>query len=235
MHSAGTLNKLNQLLVLHFTPWEIFMGITEEFLKFALLGAEWVMFVLIACSVWSLAIIVDRGIYFFKLGGDFGEFVKSLTERLNSGESLDKVAAWCSGQKLLEANVAAVGLERANDSLRAVEESMNATMIAARTKMDRGLTVLGTLGNNTPYIGLFGTVIGIIQAFHALATSKAAGPEVVMASISEALVATAVGLMVTIPSVFAYNFLGRTIKRKVANSQATASIVLTYFGKNRAE
>ena len=211
------------------------MGITEQFLKFALLGAEWVMIVLILCSLLSVSIIIERIIYFTRIGGDFGEFIKGLTERLNSGESLDKVAAWCSGQKLLESSVAAVGLERNADSLRAIEESMNATMISARTRLDRGLTVLGTLGNNTPFIGLFGTIIGIIQAFNALATTKAAGPEVVMASISEALVATAVGLMVAIPAVVAYNFLGRTIKKKMANSDATARIIMTYFGRSRVE
>ncbi|MCA2960725.1 MAG: MotA/TolQ/ExbB proton channel family protein [Silvanigrellales bacterium] len=211
------------------------MGITEQFLKFALLGAEWVMVVLILCSLLSLSIIIERIVAFSRIGGDFGEFVKGLTERLNSGESQEKVAAWCSGQKLLEASVAAVGLERSGDSLRSIEESMNATMISARTRLDRGLTILGTLGNNTPFIGLFGTIIGIIQAFNALATTKAAGPEVVMASISEALVATAVGLMVAIPAVVAYNFLGRVIKKKMANSETTARIIMTYFGRSRVE
>lgn len=211
------------------------MNITEQFLKFALFGAEWVMYLLIACSVLSVTIIIERIIYFSRLRGDFGEFIKGLTERLNANDPLEKTAAWCSGHKMLEASVAAVGLERAGDSMRAVEESMNATMIAARTKMDRGLTILGTLGNNTPFIGLFGTIIGIIQAFNALATSKSSGPEVVMASISEALVATAVGLLVAIPAVVAYNFLLRTIKKKMANSETTARIIMTYFGRNTNE
>jgi biopolymer transport protein ExbB/TolQ len=211
------------------------MGITALFLKFALMGAEWVMIVLIMCSVLSFYVIIERIIFFSRIGGDFGEFIKGLTDRLNAGESLESVSAWCSGQKLLESSVAAVGLERNGDSLRSIEESMNATMIAARTRLDRGMTILGTLGNNTPFIGLFGTIIGIIQAFNALATTKAAGPEVVMASISEALVATAVGLMVAIPAVVAYNFLGRVIKKKMANSDTTARIVMTYFGRSRVE
>lgn len=211
------------------------MGITEQFLKFALFGAEWVMILLIACSVLSITVIIERIIYFARLRGDYGDFVKSLTERLNSNESPEKTAAWCAGHKMLEASVAAVGLERANDSLRTIEDAMNATIIASRTKLDRGLTVLGTLGNNTPFIGLFGTIIGIIQAFNALATSKSAGPEVVMASISEALVATAVGLMVAIPAVIAYNFLNRQIKKKMVNSETTARIIMTYFGRTRPE
>jgi biopolymer transport protein ExbB/TolQ len=211
------------------------VNITQEFLKFALLGAEWVMWVLIACSVLSLSIIAERMMYFFKISGDFSKFVKELTERLNSGESHKTIAAWCSGQKLLESTVAAVGLERAGEPFRAIEESMNVTLISSRTQMDKGLAVLGTLGNNTPFIGLFGTIIGIIEAFNALATSKSKGPEVVMASISEALVATAVGLMVAIPAVIAFNYFGRVVKTKLANADATSRIIMTHFGKNQAE
>jgi biopolymer transport protein ExbB len=204
------------------------MGITPQFLKFALLGAEWVMYVLVACSILSFSVIIERIVYFFKLRGDFGMFVKELTERLNSNDSTEKTAAWCAGHQMLEANVAAVGLERSKDGHKAMEDTMNATIIASRTKLDKGLTLLGTLGNNTPFIGLFGTVIGIIQAFNALSSNNASGPEVVMASISEALVATAVGLMVAIPAVIAFNVLSRAVKTKMANSETVARIVLSY-------
>lgn len=211
------------------------MGITEQFLKFALLGAEWVMYVLVACSILSISVIIERIVYFAKLRGDFGSFVKELTERLNSGDALDKTAAWCAGHKMLEANVAAVGLERVKDGHKAMEDTMNATIIAARTKLDKGLTLLGTLGNNTPFVGLFGTVIGIIQAFDALSSNNASGPEVVMASISEALVATAVGLMVAIPAVIAFNVLARAVKTKMANSETVARIVLSYNSRTSGQ
>ncbi|NBW81660.1 MotA/TolQ/ExbB proton channel family protein [bacterium] len=210
------------------------MGITEQFLKFALLGAEWVMYLLVLCSVLSFTVIIERIVYFMKMRGDFGTFVKELTERLNSADPLDKTAAWCAGHKMLEANVAAVGLERFKDGHKAMEDTMNATIIAARTKLDKGLTLLGTLGNNTPFIGLFGTVIGIIQAFHALSSNNASGPEVVMASISEALVATAVGLMVAIPAVIAFNVLARAVKTKMANSETVARIVLSFQSRSNA-
>ncbi|MBM3383331.1 MAG: MotA/TolQ/ExbB proton channel family protein [Betaproteobacteria bacterium] len=204
------------------------MGITSQFLKFALLGAEWVMYVLVACSILSFSVIIERALFFFKLRGDYGTFVKELTERLNSADSVEKTAAWCAGHQMLEANVAAVGLERSKDGHKAMENTMNATIIASRTKLDKGLTLLGTLGNNTPFIGLFGTVIGIIQAFNALSSNNASGPEVVMASISEALVATAVGLMVAIPAVIAFNVLSRAVKTKMANSETVARIILSY-------
>jgi biopolymer transport protein ExbB/TolQ len=142
------------------------------------------------------------------------------------------VLTWCKGSSLAEAKVATIGLEQAESKagLRSIEESMNAQIIAQRIQFDRGLTVLGTLGNNAPFVGLFGTIIGIIEAFHALATTKSAGPEVVMASISEALVATAVGLLVAIPAVVAYNFMGRAVRKKQTNSEATARLIVTHFG-----
>ena len=203
------------------------MNLTQEFLKFALAtGAQWVMYLLILCSVINVAIIIDRIIFFQRMRGDFAEFIKNLTDRLNSSEPVEQTSAWCSGQKMLEANVAAVGLERSRDNLRAAEESMNATMIAAKTKLEKGTVVLGTLGSNTPFVGLFGTIIGIIEAFHALSTSANPGPEVIMSSISEALVATALGILVAIPAVVSYNFFNRAIKKKMANSDATSRIGL---------
>lgn len=206
------------------------MSLTEQFLKFALAtGAQWVMYLLIFCSVVNLAIIIDRIIYFLKYRGDFGDFIKNLTDRLNSKEPLEKISAWCSGQKMLEASVAAVGLEFGAGNEKAAEESMMATMIAARTRFERGIIILGTLGNNTPFIGLFGTIIGIMQAFHALSTATNTGPEVVMSSIAEALVATAIGILVAVPAVIAYNFFNRVIKKKMANSDTTARIILSHI------
>jgi biopolymer transport protein ExbB len=207
------------------------MNVTQEFLKIALAtGAQWVMYLLILCSILNVAIIIDRIISLQKTRGDFGEFIKNLTERLNSSEPIEQTSAWCSGHKMLEANVAAIGLMRAKDSLKAAEESMNATMIAAKTKLEKGTVVLGTLGSNTPFIGLFGTIIGIIEAFHALSTAANPGPEVIMSSISEALVATALGILVAIPAVVSYNFFNRSIKKKIANSDATSRIVMTHLG-----
>lgn len=205
------------------------MNLTQGFLNFALAtGAQWVMYVLLFCSVLNVAIIFDRLWHLFQSRGDFASFIKQLTERLNSGEEFEKTAAWCSGQKMLEASVAAIGLEKLAQNERACEESMNATMIAAKTRLERGMIVLGTLGNNTPFIGLFGTIIGIMQAFHTLSVQNAANSGAVMASIAEALTATAIGIFVAVPAVIAYNFFNRSIRKRLANSDATSRIVLMH-------
>ncbi len=79
--------------------------------------------------------------------------------------------------------------------------------------LEKRLGILATFGNNAPFIGLFGTVLGIIEAFHALSVSNEFGIRVVMRGISEALVATALGLFVAIPSVMAYNYFVKRVKK----------------------
>ena len=90
------------------------------------------------------------------------------------------------------------------------------------TELRRGLPVLGTMGNSAPFIGLFGTVLGIIKAFQDLATAQQAGPQVVMAGISAALIATAMGLIVAIPSVIAYNYF--SLRSAAVRSQIRAHV-----------
>ena len=91
-------------------------------------------------------------------------------------------------------------------------ELMNATRLEERLKMERFTIVLGTLGTICPFIGLFGTVIGIIKAFHDLAVSGSGGPSVVAAGISEALVTTAAGLAIAVPSVVLFNYFMKKVR-----------------------
>jgi len=105
------------------------------------------------------------------------------------------------------------------------------TIDRRRLEYEQWLFVLGTLGNNAPFIGLFGTVLGIIRAFADLASnaSRAAGasnPSAVMAGISEALVATAVGLFVAIPAVLAFNIFQRLLKRVIGRSNSLGNAIV---------
>jgi biopolymer transport protein ExbB len=111
-----------------------------------------------------------------------------------------------------------------------MDETMTGYMIGQRQKLDHGLVILGTLGNNAPFIGLFGTVLGIIIAFRDLALNPQGGASVVMRGISEALIATAVGLIVAIPAVIAYNFFQRLVKRHVSTADAISRLVLSHKG-----
>ncbi len=106
----------------------------------------------------------------------------------------------------------AVIIERAI-TIKKIEKNMfQYDPLELKLLLEKRLVVLATLGNNAPFIGLLGTVLGVLQSFHALAQSSQFGVKVVMEGISEALIATALGLFVAIPSVIAYNFFVRKIK-----------------------
>jgi biopolymer transport protein ExbB len=119
----------------------------------------------------------------------------------------------------MEGRVAAKTLEGWNFGEKSMREFADSALEAERRKLDKRLVVLSTLGNNTPFIGLLGTVLGIMKAFRDLAMAGDAGPAVVMKGISEALIATAFGLGVAVPCVIAFNIFSKMAKGKVSNAQ----------------
>lgn len=207
------------------------MDIVQTFLDMALLGSAWVLWLLLALSIISIAIIIERIIFYAKIRIDFPSFHGKLSSFLIEGK-LDQAEEFCRNHPSVEAQVALRGFEQRDRGAQAMSETMNSYLIGERQHLDRGLVVLGTLGNNAPFIGLFGTVIGIIEAFHSLSQNSSGGPSVVMAGISEALVATAVGLMVAIPAVIAFNAFNRVIKRRMANAESIQGMLLAKLGKN---
>jgi biopolymer transport protein ExbB len=193
--------------------------LTRKLLATFTSDAEWVLWLLAVLSVLSIAVMLERAIYFstHRLGNSDDVLLK-----LAKGD-LDAVRKAVGEQKGMEASVLREGLEWQTKGPDSVEEVINATLARERPRYERFLSFLGTLGSNTPFIGLFGTVLGIIKAFADLGATGAKGAEVqstVMSGISEALVATAVGLAVAIPAVIGYNVLQRSVKTTVARSNA---------------
>src|SRR5438132_1103509 len=201
------------------------MHITERFLAFTLLGAEWVLWLLIILSVVSFAIMIERAYYFITHAVDVDSLGSDLRRLLSKGAYAD-ARSRVKGSDTAEMTVLAAGLEEIERGVDAVAEAMVGQKPHARMLLERNLAFLGTLGNNAPFIGLFGTVLGIIKAFHDLAGNQAGGAAVVMSGISEALVATAVGLMVAIPAVVGFNFFNRRVRATVANVDVLAHVVL---------
>jgi biopolymer transport protein ExbB len=132
-----------------------------------------------------------------------------------------------------EGAVLSVGLTNLHLDPEALEQVMESQRLQERILMEKNLLVLGTLGNNAPFIGLFGTVLGIIKAFNDLAIAGTSGPTVVMRGVSEALVATAAGLLIAIPAVAAYNYFQSRIKKSLASADRLSRLVLAYTGKKR--
>jgi len=197
--------------------------IEQRLLAFALLGARWVLWLLVGLSVLSVTVMLERGLYFGqrRMSKRFPELL-----RLCQDGSLDKAAQVAEGDAM-EAEVVRVAARVAGSGQQAVEKAVASTIDRRRLEYERWLFVLGTLGNNAPFIGLLGTVLGIMSAFADLAAhpAAAAGASTVMAGISEALVATAVGLAVAIPAVMAYNIYQRLLKRVIGRSQSLGNAI----------
>ena len=197
--------------------------IEQRLLAFTMLGAGWVLWLLVGLSVLSVTVMLERGLYFGqrRMSKRFPELL-----RLCQDGSLDKAAQLAAGDAM-EAEVVRVAARIAGSGQEAVEKAVASTIDRRRLEYEKWLFVLGTLGNNAPFIGLFGTVLGIIRAFADLAAhpGAAAGASTVMAGISEALVATSVGLFVAIPAVLAYNIYQRLHKRVVCRSQSLGNAI----------
>ena len=205
-------------------------NIVEKLLGMTLLGSEWVLWLLIVLSVISIGIIIERALFFHRLKIDFPTFNHEVSQKLMASD-FDGVRQLCEDKASLESQVVLKGMNFRANGAEAMEMHMASFLVGERQKLDSGLVVLGTLGNNAPFIGLFGTVIGIIQAFDDLAANPAGGPSVVMAGISEALVATAVGLLVAIPAVIAFNAYQRMVKRHMANADSMVKMLMAHVGE----
>ena len=185
--------------------------LTRTLLGVTLGSAEWVLWLLCLLSVLSIAVMLERAVYFSSHSLKDSD---DLAVKLAKGD-LESVKKIIDGKKGMEAAVLREALGSVGSGPDSVEEVIAATVARERPRYERFLSFLGTLGSNAPFIGLFGTVLGIIKAFNDLGQSGAKGAEMqqtVMAGISEALVATAVGLAVAIPAVVGYNVLTRSLK-----------------------
>lgn len=191
------------------------------------IGDDPTIWVLIVLLILAVVVAIDRIYVLRKNRGDNASLVQILTENLSSTQpNVENVISQVSEPKFgMEGRVAALALRGWKTGDHAIEEYATAAQIAEKRNLEKRLVVLSTLGNNTPFIGLLGTVLGIMKAFRDLALMGDAGPAVVMKGISEALVATAMGLAVAIPCVIAYNALSKIVKDKLSCSEEITAMI----------
>jgi biopolymer transport protein ExbB/TolQ len=192
-------------------------------------GSRWVLWLLIGLSLAAVAVMAER-IWFFIQEKKPAERIAAALEALRT-KGPEEALKLLKGTRSIEAAVIRTCLEHAKDGAEAVDEHRAAIVEQERQRYEKRLAFLGTLGNNAPFIGLFGTVLGIIRAFHDLAGSSLQGTQAVMTGIAEALVATAVGLLVALPAVATYNAFMRHVETAVAAAEAHAHEVLAYLKK----
>jgi biopolymer transport protein ExbB len=185
------------------------------------LGATWVLWLLIGLSVVCLALIAERIVCYLTTGNG----AKELPAQLGA---LAKEREWSRLEKLLsespsyEARVASAGF---TGDPAGAHGRMEVAARGARLELEKNLAVLGTVGANAPFVGLLGTVIGIIGAFGELERTQGMLSGALMSEIGEALLATAVGLIVALPAVTAFNLFRRVVQRRLVQLQATQDAV----------
>jgi biopolymer transport protein ExbB len=193
------------------------MNIDGVFRDLVGFGASWILWLLVALSVFSLAIIFERFAFFCRTSADTTTLRKELREALLKGE-LDVVSKCLDASPGVEARIVHAGVSASGPA--EAEERMAAEAQLQRLRSERHLAFLGTLGNNAPFVGLLGTVIGIIGAFAQLEASGGQLTTGLMAEIGEALISTAVGLLVALPAVAAYNAFQRGIQIRLNRADA---------------
>jgi biopolymer transport protein ExbB/TolQ len=205
------------------------MDLQEAFLQFALLGSNWVLWILVVLSMASVAIVIERWLFLRGIEGRDTALVRSVAERL-SDDDLEGAAGLVKKEGSPGARMLAAMLEVADRGVRSARAVVEGNRAAEKLRLERNLGFLGTVGSNAPFIGLFGTVLEILRVFHLLGeqgvtTGKDASA--IMSGISEALVATAVGLLVAIPAVVAYNAFQRRVKRMLSEADALTGMAVS--------
>jgi biopolymer transport protein ExbB len=203
-------------------------------------GASWVLWLLAALSLVGVAIAVERWLFYRALGGDLRGLAEALDRRLSAGEFQEAIED-LGRSRSVAASIAAAGLRLADLGASAAEKAMQSAAALERVRLEKRLAFLGTVGNNAPFIGLFGTVIGVILAFEELghgapghggaaaAAAAQVASQAVMTSIAEALVATAVGILVALPAVAVYNYFQRRVAALLAGTEVLSNLVLAYL------
>jgi biopolymer transport protein ExbB/TolQ len=187
-------------------------------------GSSWILYLLLGLSVLALTVMVDRIWFFFQERTPMPMLVAAVSELRRDGP--DAALETLARARSMPVAVARACLSHAHEGIAAVEERKAGAIEQERARYEKRLAFLGTLGNNAPFMGLFGTVLGIIRAFHDLAGSSLQGTQAVMSGIAESLAATGVGLLVALPAVAAYNLFTRKVERTISVSEVLAHEIL---------
>lgn len=180
-----------------------------------------IMMSLLAASIITFAVIVERMLYFRSRGGNADALLATAAERIRAGKFADAMRE-CDKHKHPLGPVAHRVLESMKDARGSSEEYLQVALSEQKLLMERSLGVLGSMAAIAPLVGLLGTVWGIMRAFHDMSLTGSAAPSVVAAGVSEALLTTAAGLIVAVPAVLFYNhFIRRmTVSLTVAENHA---------------
>lgn len=191
----------------------------------------WVMWVLLAFSVVSLAFIIERFIALRRAKINVNEFLAKIRKALIVNHSVREAIKICEQYQGPVASIMKAGLLKYGQSREDIEKTIENAALYEMGRLERGLVVLATTANVAPLLGFFGTVSGMIKSFDALAEAGLSDPGLVAAGISEALITTAGGLAIAIPVQIAYNYFMTRITRFVRDIESATNMLLETFSE----
>ncbi len=203
-------------------------NLVSTILALPIFQAEWVLWLLLLLSVASIAVVVERALFYGRRSIDTEAIRKKLGSYLDKGD-VKSAQAYLASFDSLETNVVLFGLREHHRGAEAVQDLLEGAEGREVERYNERLGLLATLGSNAPFIGLFGTVLGVIDAFGELGNDMANAGSGLMGAISEALVATGVGLFVAIPAVIAYNWFSRVVQTRLAAEALLSKTLLAHL------
>ncbi len=200
--------------------------------------AKGVVVMLLLMSAISIGLAVERGLRYSAARNQSRLFILQVTPVLEQGKLDDAIAIAAQNRKSPIASLVATGLEEftsvpahstSDESIDAAQRGLDRSVATIHAELKRGLSGLATIGSTAPFVSLFGTVAGIMNAFRASAPAKAAGIQSVASGISEALVTTALGLLVAVPAVWCYNYFTGTVENFDVELENSSMELVSYL------
>jgi len=180
------------------------------FLSFIQRGGP-AMIGLLVCSIMAVAIVIERLVFFAQQHGDSKELLRQLGGKIAQDDIAGAIKV-CRQNKGMLPKILEFGLLRGNKNRADITDALSIALMEHLNTLERNLGIIGTIAVIAPFVGLFGTVLGIIRAFDDIALKGNSTPAVVAAGVSEALITTAAGLFTAVPAVIAYNHFLHNIK-----------------------
>ncbi len=207
------------------------------------LMAKAVVVLLAVMSAWSIGVMIDRFLAFTQARKQSREFAPAVAGCLKEGKIEEAISVAEQNKRSHLAKVVEAGLqeyrsqgastELSGDQIESSRRACERAEAIVNAELKRGLSSLATIGATAPFVGLFGTTVGIINAFQGMSSEKTAGLSAVAGGISEALVATAFGLFVAVPAVWAYNSFTSKVESFQIEMTNSSSELMDYFVKRR--
>ena len=202
-----------------------------------------IIILLFLLSVWSFGVMIDRALMYSAARKQSRMFVQQVAGALREGKLDEAISIAERNKKSHIAKVVATGLSEFQSAsaqvpdeevIEAARRGLERSVAIVHAEMKRGLSGLATIGSTAPFVGLFGTVTGIINAFKGIETSHATGLSAVAGGIAEALVTTAMGLVVAIPAVWAYNYFTNKVEAFDVEMENSSMELVNYFITRRS-